>query len=62
MNRRSPLTFIVLVFLFGIAANPVCAGRIIALGDLHGDLNATRQALHLAGAIDESDHWVGGPS
>ncbi len=60
MNRRSLLTCIALVCLLGIAASPVCAGRIVALGDLHGDLNATRQALRLAGAIDESDHWVGG--
>ncbi len=38
-----------------------CAGptRIIAFGDVHGDLAATRAALRLAGAIDEEDHWVG---
>ena len=36
------------------------ATRIVAMGDLHGDLGATRQALRLAGAIDEKDHWVGG--
>jgi len=34
--------------------------RIVAIGDVHGDLTATRSALRLAGAIDESDHWVGG--
>lgn len=33
--------------------------RIVAIGDLHGDLAATRTALHLAGAIDDKDHWVG---
>ena len=33
--------------------------RIIAIGDLHGDLDATRRALRLAGAIDERDRWVG---
>lgn len=32
----------------------------MALGDLHGDLAATRRALKLAGAIDASDKWVGG--
>ena len=36
------------------------AHRIVAIGDLHGDLAATRDALHLAGAIDEHDRWVGG--
>lgn len=34
--------------------------RLIAIGDLHGDLAATRSALRLAGAIDETDRWIGG--
>jgi hypothetical protein len=34
--------------------------RIVAIGDLHGDLEATRRALKLAGAIDDRDHWIGG--
>lgn len=34
--------------------------RIVAIGDLHGDMLATRTALRLAGAIDSSDHWIGG--
>jgi hypothetical protein len=33
--------------------------RLVALGDLHGDLAATRAALRLAGAIDERDRWIG---
>jgi hypothetical protein len=33
---------------------------IVAIGDLHGDLEVTRKALRLAGAIDESDVWIGG--
>ena len=36
------------------------AERIVAIGDLHGDLPATRTALRLAGAIDEHDRWAGG--
>jgi len=36
------------------------AQHIVAIGDLHGDLIATRAALRLAGAIDEHDRWVGG--
>jgi hypothetical protein len=35
------------------------AERLVAIGDLHGDLASTRQALRLAGAIDENDRWVG---
>ncbi|PIQ23127.1 calcineurin [bacterium (Candidatus Blackallbacteria) CG17_big_fil_post_rev_8_21_14_2_50_48_46] len=34
--------------------------RIVALGDIHGDLDATRRALRLAGVIDAQDHWTGG--
>jgi hypothetical protein len=36
------------------------AERIVAIGDLHGDLEAARKALRVAGAIDEEDQWVGG--
>jgi len=35
-------------------------GRVVAIGDVHGDLAATRAALRLAGAINEQDQWVGG--
>jgi Calcineurin-like phosphoesterase len=34
--------------------------RLIAIGDLHGDLAAARAALKLGGAIDTDDHWAGG--
>jgi hypothetical protein len=34
--------------------------RLVAIGDLHGDLGATRRVLRLAGAIDAGDAWVGG--
>lgn len=36
------------------------ADRVVAIGDLHGDLEITRRALRLAGAIDDADAWVGG--
>lgn len=35
-------------------------GRLIAIGDLHGDASATRAALRLGGAIDASGRWIGG--
>ncbi|KAJ7980639.1 shewanella-like protein phosphatase 2 [Quillaja saponaria] len=34
--------------------------RLIAVGDLHGDLQKSKEALRLARLIDGSDHWVGG--
>ncbi|WP_437591133.1 metallophosphoesterase [Sorangium sp. So ce1000] len=36
------------------------ADRVVAIGDVHGDLAATRAALRIAGAIDGADHWIGG--
>ncbi len=35
---------------------------VIAIGDVHGDLEALRGALQLANLIDEEDAWVGGQS
>jgi hypothetical protein len=35
-------------------------GRVVAVGDLHGDLDVTRRVLRAAGAIDSADRWVGG--
>jgi hypothetical protein len=35
-------------------------GRIVAIGDLHGDFQAARQAFRLAGATNAADHWAGG--
>ncbi len=36
------------------------AARVVAIGDVHGDLEATRTVLRLAGAIDDKDAWIGG--
>ena len=36
--------------------------RVIAIGDVHGDLAATRRALRLGQLIDEQDRWIGGSS
>jgi hypothetical protein len=42
------------------ATRHAAAPRIVAIGDVHGDLDAARRALRLAGAIDERDRWTGG--
>lgn len=34
--------------------------RLVALGDVHGDLAAARAALRLVGAIDWDNQWIGG--
>jgi len=46
-----------------IAARPFsrpAVKRLVAIGDLHGDLEAARAALRLAGAINAEDVWIGG--
>ncbi|HKO49210.1 MAG TPA: metallophosphoesterase [Polyangiaceae bacterium] len=35
------------------------AERIVAIGDLHGDVSALRAALRLGGAIDAAGRWIG---
>ena len=42
------------------SAQSVGAGRIVAIGDVHGDLAAFRTALRAAGAINSAGNWVGG--
>jgi hypothetical protein len=34
--------------------------RVVAIGDVHGDVAATRRALRLAGVVDDRDRWTGG--
>lgn len=34
--------------------------RVVAIGDLHGDVGATRDVLMLAGVLGDDDHWSGG--
>jgi hypothetical protein len=34
--------------------------RVVVIGDLHADLDVTRQVFRLAGAIDVDDEWIGG--
>jgi len=43
-----------------VPARRPAAARVIAIGDLHGDLAATRAALRAGGLIDPDDHWAGG--
>ena len=44
----------------GLVIMPDPPGRVVALGDLHGDLQAAERVLKLAGIIDDSHSWVGG--
>lgn len=33
--------------------------KIVAIGDLHGDLENARKAMRMAGVIDAADNWTG---
>ncbi len=53
-----------------VSAPPVARGklagaraapeRVVAVGDLHGDIASVRRAFRLAGAVDAQDAWIGG--
>ena len=43
-----------------IATKLPAAKRLVAIGDLHGDIGGTRAALLAAKVIDGSDKWIGG--
>ncbi|QDG53489.1 calcineurin [Persicimonas caeni] len=36
------------------------ASRVVAIGDVHGDLEAFERALRLSGLIDDEGNWTGG--
>jgi hypothetical protein len=35
-------------------------GRVVAIGDIHADIDALRRALRTAGAVNARDEWIGG--
>ncbi|MBD3222909.1 calcineurin [bacterium] len=65
-RRQTLVTLLLLVLIAGALAGtpPVlrhpAAARVVAMGDWHGDLEAARRSLRLAGAIDAEDRWIGG--
>src|SRR6185295_6348194 len=75
LAARGPLAFALLALaLLGCEAGPApstepppspafeyaSAERIVAIGDLHGDVSAARGVLRLAGVIDAAGAWTGG--
>lgn len=57
---------LVVAFLFcfivnsAIALDNVSNRRIVAMGDLHGDLSNTLSILKFSKIIDEDHHWIAG--
>lgn len=65
-SRRRVVFRVVAIAMVGMATAAAADAqrpeprRIVAVGDLHGDLGATREVLRLAGLIDSRDRWTGG--
>ncbi len=68
---RQTFRFAMITLFAALTVPPVAGGdeiptrfeaapRIMAIGDVHGDLGAARRALQLAGATNEKDEWIGG--
>ena len=54
------LALTALLLLFPSAAPAAQPGRIVAVGDLHGDFGAWQQIARAAGLVDAGGHWAGG--
>ncbi len=39
---------------------PAAPSRLVAIGDLHGDLGKARRAFRAAGLTDDKDKWIAG--
>ena len=51
---------VTLLTVWSVTAGQPAGSRLVAIGDIHGDLPALRRALQLAGATNARDQWVGG--
>ena len=73
MMQRSVLSRLVLASLvatgFAVSAHPLSAepaadagdaSRVVAIGDVHGELDGLTTLLQKAGLVDDERHWVGG--
>jgi len=57
---RTPLAIgLGLAFAFGLAAAAAAAPRIVAVGDVHGDLAGFKKILVHAGVVDGAGAWAG---
>lgn len=60
MQPYSYIAAAVMLQLLPLTTFLPAAARLVAIGDLHGDMNKTRRAFKVAGLIDNQDRWTGG--
>jgi len=58
--RRDLLVAALVPAVTCLIVSPAPPGRIVALGDVHGDFQATVQVLQMAQLIDSEQQWIGG--
>jgi hypothetical protein len=64
LSTRAVLAVLILAGLLLLCCVPTAsARRIVALGDIHGDVEQLRAALVMAELVDRDTlHWIGGPN
>ncbi len=58
MTSRRPLLLLSLLWL--LSGNGAEAGRVVAVGDIHGEIDGFDSVLRAAALIDAEGRWVGG--
>ena len=59
-QKRGMLVVVVMLVAAVSSAHALTAPRVVAMGDLHGDIQATLRTLTYAGLIGEQRQWIGG--
>jgi hypothetical protein len=54
--------FLSLALTLAVMAAPAARESVIAIGDIHGDLDAFGRSLRAAGLTDQAGRWIGGRS
>ena len=43
-----------------IASTSAVGGRVVAIGDIHGEIDGVERILREAGLMDSENNWIGG--
>jgi hypothetical protein len=59
-TRVIPWALLALVLAWGTGGAQRPTSRVVAIGDIHADIGAMRQAFQMAGATNARGEWIGG--